>query len=535
MFPLLESVLDMQSKNKKNRSFIDCSLGEKLLFTCFLLLTGLAYLMAIYYLYSSHQGHDGKPGISIEDIVDTYYGNRSGTRLEAAIRGPMAPFIQAEDRHVIVEWLKQDTPKADYSSKILPILTKTCLKCHTPASGLNIPDLSSYAAIREVTKLDTGESLHTLVKLSHIHLFGIGLVLLILGNIFLLTVLPGWIKYPMIVTPFLAVFIDILSWFLTKWDPVYAYTVIIAGTSLGVSLGAQILISLYQIWFLRSAPTKPERKAESTNNKKNNSNNSNNNNSILKTYLVVLGVCLVASFLVATAAVKLASRQKENQRLEKFKNILLVADLYDENADIDAVYNKTIEKQWINLKTGMPIVNSTSKFEKLSFDALAKNPEYSKKILPDFDRANIKRRPKYMPVYFVKKNQKLLKIILPVYGKGLWSTLYGFLALYSDAKTIAGITFYQQGETPGLGGEITNPRWQKLWQGKQAFDAKGNVIINVIKGEVRANSPDAGHLVDGLAGATLTSRGVNNLIHYWLGDDGFGPFLNRLKSENNAD
>jgi Na+-transporting NADH:ubiquinone oxidoreductase subunit C len=257
--------------------------------------------------------------------------------------------------------------------------------------------------------------------------------------------------------------------------------------------------------------------------------------SILKTYLVVLGVCLVASFLVATAAVKLASRQKENQRLEKVKNILLVAGLYDENSDIDTVYNKTIEKQWIDLKTGAPFESNISKFEKLSFDALAKNPEYSKKILPDFDRANIKRRPKFMPVYFVKKDQKLQKIILPVYGKGLWSTLYGFLALDSDAKTISGITFYQQGETPGLGGEITNPRWQKLWQGKQAFDAKGNVIINVVKGGVRPNSSEVGHLVDGLAGATLTSRGVNNLIHYWLGGDGFGPFLNRLKRENNAD
>ncbi len=513
----------MPFDKKQHLSFIDCSLGEKLLFTCYLLLTGLAYLMAMYYLYSSHQGHDGKPGISIEDIVETYYGNRSGTRLEAAIRGPMAAYILTEDRHVIVEWLKKDIPREDYPSIIRPILAKTCLQCHTPASGLNIPDLSSYAGVREVAKVDTGESLHTLVKLSHIHLFGIGLVLFILGTIFKLTVLPGWIKYPLIVIPFLAVFIDILSWFLTKWDPVYAYTVVIAGAFLGISLGAQILISLYQIWFLRPDKIKPAEGVKQA----------IDNSSILKTYQVVLGVCLVGSFLVSVAAVKLSPRQKENQRLEKIKNILSVVHLYDENADIEAIYRKKILKQWIELKTGKFLDQSTTQLDKLSIDALAKSPEYGESIPSALDIANIKRRPKYMPVYFVKKGNTLQKIILPVYGKGLWSTLYGFLALKSDATTIAGITFYQQGETPGLGGEITNPRWQKLWQDKQAFYANGKVAISVIKGVVRPDAPKAAYQVDGLSGATLTSRGVNNLVHYWLSNDGYGPFLKRLKSKDN--
>ncbi len=254
------------------------------------------------------------------------------------------------------------------------------------------------------------------------------------------------------------------------------------------------------------------------------------NSSILKTYLVVIGVCLIASFLVSTTAVKLAPRQKENQRLEKIKHILMVADLYDKNTDIDATYKKTIEKRWISLKTGALLNQRTIKFENLTIGALAKNPEYGEKIPSELDIAKIKRRPKLMPVYFVKSNNKLLKIILPVYGKGLWSTLYGFLALDSDAEIIAGITFYQQGETPGLGGEISNPHWQKLWQGKQAFDTTGKVIINVIKGKVNPNAPEAKHQIDGLAGATLTSRGVNNLIHYWLGDHGFGPFLKKLRN-----
>jgi Na+-transporting NADH:ubiquinone oxidoreductase subunit C len=512
----------MQYKTKQNRSFIDCSLSEKLLFTCYLLLIGSAYLMAMYYLYTSHQGHDGKPGISIEDVADTYYGNRSGTRLEAAIRGPMAAYIQIEDRHTIVEWLKNGVPKKEYASVIYPILSKTCLQCHTPASGLNIPDLSTYSGIQEVAKVDTGESIHTLVKLSHIHLFGIGLVLFVLGYIFILTVLPGWIKYPLIVTPFLAILVDILSWFLTKWDPVYAYTVVIAGALLGFSLSLQILISLYQIWFLRPAPIGPNQEVKST----------NNNNSILNTYQVVIGVCLVGSLLVSVAAVKLAPRQKENQRLEKIKNILLVADLYSKNANINTIYQQNIKTQWLDLKTATFLKESTLKLEKLSFDALAKNQAYGEEIPTNLDIANIKRRPKYMPVYFVNNGTKLKKIILPIYGKGLWSTLYGFLALENDAKTISGITFYQQGETPGLGGEITNPHWQKLWQGKQAFDANNNVAIQVIKGEVVPNSSKAIYQVDGLSGATLTSRGVNNLVHYWLGNDGYGPFLQQLRGQN---
>lgn len=184
------------------------------------------------------------------------------------------------------------------------------------------------------------------------------------------------------------------------------------------------------------------------------------------------------------------------------------------------------------METGQFLSQNTDRFNSLSLDALAKSEQYGEDIPLKQDIAHIKRRPKYMPIYFVKNDGQRQKIILPVYGKGLWSTLYGLLALESDAKTIAGITFYQQGETPGLGGEISNPRWQKLWQGKQAFDANDNVAIQVIKGEVLSNSPTAIYQVDGLAGATLTSRGVNNLVRYWLGHQAYGPFLQTLRRQD---
>ncbi len=241
----------------KQRCFSDCHLSEKLLYTGFLILMGTGYLMALSYLYETHQGDDGKPGLSVEDIVDTYYGNRSGTRLEAAIRGPMADFIlKVNDRHEIVAWLKDAAPRKAYTDTILPILKKSCLHCHSPASGLDIPDLSTYEGIKKVANVDTGESLLTLVKLSHIHLFGIGLVALGIGFIFRLTILNNWLKATLIVLPFLAVFADILAWFLTKWDPIYAYTVLTGGALLAFAWAGQILISLYQLWFLR-APKEP--------------------------------------------------------------------------------------------------------------------------------------------------------------------------------------------------------------------------------------------------------------------------------------
>jgi hypothetical protein len=237
----------------KERTFLDCGLSERLLYTAFLLLMGGSYLMALVYLYTSHWAHDGQPGLSVEDIAETYYGNRSGTRLEAAIRGPMGAYIERADRHHVVEWLRSGARERDYVSRIRPILAKTCLQCHSPASGLDVPDLSTYAGIRAVADVDTGESLHTLMKLSHIHLFGVGLVLFGVGLIFRLAVVRPWIKYVLILVPFAAIFVDILAWFLTKWDPAYAYTVVTAGGLLGLALAAQIGISLSQLWFLHTA------------------------------------------------------------------------------------------------------------------------------------------------------------------------------------------------------------------------------------------------------------------------------------------
>lgn len=233
------------------KRFYDRTISEKLLYTSFLLLVGLGYLMAMAYLYVTHEMNDGKPGLSIADVADSYYGNRSGTRLEAAIRGSMSGNISDEDREVMVAWLKDGAEEEHYPKDILPILQKTCLACHVQSSGMNLPDFSTYAGLHKYAEVDTGMSMNSLLKLSHIHLFGISLLLFMLGSIFIQAEVNVWFKRFLVVSPMLAVFVDVLSWFLTKYDSHYAIIVIAAGGILGVSMALQIMISLYQIWTLK--------------------------------------------------------------------------------------------------------------------------------------------------------------------------------------------------------------------------------------------------------------------------------------------
>ena len=250
---------------------------------------------------------------------------------------------------------------------------------------------------------------------------------------------------------------------------------------------------------------------------------------------VALGICIVCSILVSTAAVVLNARQEENKKLEKIRNILQAGNLLDKGKDIKKIYNQYIETKIINLETGETVSESdyTNELSPETFDIkeLAGSNQYGKSIPGNLDRAQIKRMPKYMAIYFVKEEDKIQKIILPVYGKGLWSTMYGFIALNQDLRTIDGFTFYEHGETPGLGGEVDNPAWKKIWKGKKAFDDSGDVRIEVIKGRVDPSSENAQYQVDGLSGSTLTTRGIDNLIRFWLGENGYGPFFQRLREE----
>ena len=255
------------------------------------------------------------------------------------------------------------------------------------------------------------------------------------------------------------------------------------------------------------------------------------NDTVKKTLLITITLSLVCSVLVSGAAVALKSRQDENKVLDVQQNILAISGLVADpmalsRQEIQAEFNKVTPKL-VNLETG----RFDTRLDVDTFDQLvaARDPVRSDALPADQDRALIKRREKIARIYVIERNGQLETVILPVRGYGLWSTLHGFLALESDLNTVAGFGFYQHAETPGLGGEVDNPRWRGLWVGKEVFDDEGNVDINVIKGTVDPLSAGARHKVDGLAGATLTSRGVDNLVKFWLGDNGFGPFLNNLK------
>ncbi|EAQ64750.1 Na(+)-translocating NADH-quinone reductase subunit C [Marinomonas sp. MED121] len=262
---------------------------------------------------------------------------------------------------------------------------------------------------------------------------------------------------------------------------------------------------------------------------------SSGNDSTKKTVLVALSLCLVCSVFVAAAAVGLKSTQQNNKDQDRKKNILAAAELLDPTVSIDTSFEQ-IETRIINFDTGAFASESelaSAGIDVASYDqkAAAKDPALSVSLSGEQDIASIKRRAKFATVYLVKQGDAIDKVILPVHGYGLWSTMYGFMALENDFTTVVGFGFYDQAETPGLGGEVDNPNWKALWKGKTVYNDQGEAVLSLAKGSVDKADPKAQYKVDGLSGATLTSRGVTNLVHYWLGNEGFGPFLANLRGE----
>ncbi|HTO20696.1 MAG TPA: Na(+)-translocating NADH-quinone reductase subunit C [Pseudomonas sp.] len=258
---------------------------------------------------------------------------------------------------------------------------------------------------------------------------------------------------------------------------------------------------------------------------------SNQKESTARTLTVALLVCLVCSVFVAGAAVALRPTQEANRQLDKQRSILSIAGLGEAGMSARQVrdlYAQRITARVVDLETG----TFTDAMDPATFDPLAaaKDPQLSEALPGQQDIASIKRRERYTTVYLVESEGELQTLVLPVRGYGLWSTLYGFIAVEGDLNTVAGFGFYQHGETPGLGGEVDNPKWKSLWLGKSLFDENGKLAVQIVKGNVDAQSPKAIHQVDGLAGATLTSNGVNNLLHFWLGENGFGSFIAKLRA-----
>lgn len=254
---------------------------------------------------------------------------------------------------------------------------------------------------------------------------------------------------------------------------------------------------------------------------------------VFRTIMVALVLCVVCSVLVSAAAVALRDKQEANAQLDKNKNILSVAGLADKRTvkadEVKSLFEARVKQVLVDLDTGTEVPESEQSYETYDAREAAGSPEGSEEIETDGPKPGLDRREKLAFVYQItgEGGDEVEQYVIPIYGKGLWSTLYGFLALDADGETIRGITFYEHGETPGLGGEIENEKWQQSWIDKSAYGDDGDVTIEVIKGSVDPASEAAEYQIDGLSGATITSRGVSNFVQYWLGEDGFGPYLKK--------
>ncbi|MEM7254281.1 MAG: Na(+)-translocating NADH-quinone reductase subunit C [Pseudomonadota bacterium] len=244
--------------------------------------------------------------------------------------------------------------------------------------------------------------------------------------------------------------------------------------------------------------------------------------SMANTVIVTIILCLFCSMVVSGFAISLRPLQEANKLLDKRKNILQVAGLYDDGTDIDEVF-KSIESRVVDLQAG----KFTDAVDPDLYDqrTAAKDPTQSIELTEDL--AGIRRQAKLASVYLVRDSGgEIEKIILPVHGYGLWSTLYGFVAVNREGDLVEALQFYEHAETPGLGAEVDNPSWRAQWPGKRIYDESGNVKLGINK---TVPTGGADYHIDALAGATLTTRGVDNLVKFWMGEQGFKPFLENLK------
>ncbi|MBF8221329.1 Na(+)-translocating NADH-quinone reductase subunit C [Halomonas sp. 328] len=248
------------------------------------------------------------------------------------------------------------------------------------------------------------------------------------------------------------------------------------------------------------------------------------NNSIKKILTVAFALCIVCSVIVSTAAVALRPMQQLNQELDRKTNILNVANLYEPGMDVEAAFGG-ITPRVVDLRTG----EYSDQHDPATFDGFEarRDPAASRTLSGERDPAGLSRVENFATVYLVGDPDQPEQIILPIRGQGLWGLMRGFLSVEGDGNTIVGITYYEHSETPGLGAEVNNPRWQAQWEGKRVFDEEGSLTpaIRVAKG-----SGSGEHEVDGLSGATLTANGVTNMLQFWLSPEGFGEYLAKFRA-----
>ena len=256
------------------------------------------------------------------------------------------------------------------------------------------------------------------------------------------------------------------------------------------------------------------------------------NESIFKTIGIAFAVCLICSLVVSTSAVSLRDLQKENKLNDKRIKILQVADIYDPSMSIAEQFSE-LESKFIDFNTGLTM-DEYNDFNIEDYDQIlvTKDPNLSSKVPISDDIAIIKNRENVGKIYILRDEIGTInKLVLPIRGYGLWGTLYGYISIENDFNTVSGIEFYDHKETPGLGAEVDNPKWKAQWRGKKIYK-NNQVNLSVIKGKVEEGDSESLYKIDGLSGATITSRGVTNMVAYWFGESGYSSLLRELDYES---
>lgn len=225
-------------------------MGRRVLYSGTLIVLGLGYLFAMIHIFASHAGRDGNPSLSVDDLIIAYSGSKTDTRLESALNGPMANMLPGEEKNVVIAWVRSGAEQETYSTTgALQIVEKRCVMCHN-GSNPHIPNFKEFEGIKHTAEADTGMDIFTLVRVSHIHLFGITFIFFIVSSIFIHAYInPLWAKCIIIMTPFVAIIFDIASWYLTKLYPGFAWVVMGSGAMMGVAFAIQWVVSMYQMWF----------------------------------------------------------------------------------------------------------------------------------------------------------------------------------------------------------------------------------------------------------------------------------------------
>jgi hypothetical protein len=242
--------------------FQELPLSRRVLYTAVLLMLGMGYLFGLIYLYASDSGRDGVPGLSVQDIIISYSGTTEGTRLESALRGPMANMMGQDELVTTLGWLQGGADRAAYEARIRPIFEKNCLSCHD-GSNPHLDNLDGFDNLRPVVEMDTGADLFTLVRVSHIHLFGLTFIFFTMGLIFSHAFLrPLWLKALITALPFACLMSDVSSWYFTKLYSGFAWVVMISGALMALSFATMWVVSMWQLWFYKVPAWVSEREIE---------------------------------------------------------------------------------------------------------------------------------------------------------------------------------------------------------------------------------------------------------------------------------